>query len=567
MNVLCAIGLQIQVHRIRVTARCLAIGGPVHTAALRLAGYWGESPEEIAEVLGLPIPRTQALLTDLARGGEPIEREFVLWVDNARENVLPYSALSGVAVKSSKAGPFTLAIDPPTPNRLKSMGLDAGLSWDLGLEGRVEVIDLVDALPDIRDSRNLPHVLRLPDTQLVISQQPGAGAPAHTFSVAQHGVIDPQLTSWTRSNFTDDLTKLTAASELAAPARSREDLAELTGNGRWETLQPHPAILREQLTQAAGAAGERLVLSAPDLRQLPAWLTETLNDTHERDVQIVLSPAQDELAPTRTPFPFTTTPAPRQPHALTLTADETHALVHSDPAAVLDRYATPTHQHLHTTRHQDTIATLRDTLGLPRLRPRAPRRPLTPKALAKMLRQALDELQHELPKTLHPSIQPEDEQFAQETIDRQRTPENPTSAARKTAAGIAWERILTTLAHHLATQHPQLQILTERWKPPAANIDLDLILADHQKHITWIIDAKNTNPTNDQLHKMQTQLHLLRQTPDLTAGHTPIGVIWSAPQPPTVQHPAASHIVAKSLRLSIRSAGRTRAGSQLVLRG
>jgi hypothetical protein len=523
VNVICAIPIQIPVHRIRVTARCLAIGGPLHTAALRLAGYWGESPEEIAEILGLPIPRTETLLSDLRAGGEPIEREFVLWVDHAREHVLPYSALSGVAVKPSKAGPFTLPVDPPTPNRLKDMGLDAGLSWDLGLEGHAEVIEILDVLADIRDSRNLPHVLRLPDTQLVISAQPGTAA--HTFSVAQHGVIDPQLTSWARSNYTDELTELTATADLTEPGTSREDLAELTSHGRWDALQPHPGILREQLTQAAGAATERLVLSAPDLRQLPAWLTETLHDTHERDVQIVLSPTHGELVPTRAPFPFTTSPAPNQPQALTLTADETHALIHSDPAAVLDRRATPTRQHLYTTRHQAAIATLSDTLGLGRLRPRAPRRPLTPQALATMLHQALDELQDELPKTVTASIQPQDEQFALETIDRQRAPENPTSAARKTAAGIAWERILAALAHHLATQHPQLQILAERWKPPDARIDLDLILADEQKHIAWVIDAKNSNPTNEQLHKMQAQLRLLRQAPELTGGRTVLGVI------------------------------------------
>jgi hypothetical protein len=341
-------------------------------------------------------------------------------------------ALSGVAVKPSKTGPFTLPVDPPTPNRLKDMGLDAGLSWDLGLEGHAEVIEIVDVLADIRDSRNLPHVLHLPDTQLVISGEPGTATTAHTFSVAQHGVIDPQLTSWTRTNYTDELTE-----DLAAASTQRKDLAELTSQGRWDTLQPHPALLRERVTQAAGAATERLVLSAPDLRHLPAWLTETLHDTHERDVQIVLSPTQGELVPTRAPFPFTTSPAPHQPQALTLTADETHALIHSDPAAVLDRRATPTRQHLHATRHQGAIGTLRDRLGLERLRPRAPRRPLTPQTLATMLRQALGELQDELPKTVKASIQPQDEQFALETIDRQRSPENPTSAARKTAAGIA----------------------------------------------------------------------------------------------------------------------------------
>ncbi len=199
--------------------------------------------------------------------------------------------------------------------------------------------------------------------------------------------------------------------------------------------------------------------------------------------------------------------------------------MHSDPAAVLDRRATPTGQHLYTTHHHGAIGTLRDTLGLERLRPRAPRRSLTSHALATMLRQALDELQDELPNTVKASIQPQDEQFALETIDRQRTPEHPTRAARKTAAGIAWERILTTLAHHLATEHPQLQILAERLKPPGARIDLDLILADDQKGIAWIIDAKNSNPTNDQLHKMQAQLHILRHAPEITRGRTVMGVI------------------------------------------
>ena len=59
MTILCAIPIQIPVNRTRVTVRCLATGGPLHTAALRLAEYWGESPEEIAEVLGLAIPRVQ----------------------------------------------------------------------------------------------------------------------------------------------------------------------------------------------------------------------------------------------------------------------------------------------------------------------------------------------------------------------------------------------------------------------------------------------------------------------------------------------------------------------------
>jgi hypothetical protein len=514
---ICAIPIQIPVHRIRVTARCLATGGPVHTAALRLADYWGESPEEIAEVLGLRIPRTERLLADLELGGEPIERDFVLWVDHARENVLPYSALSGVAVRPSKYGPFTLPVDPPTPQRLQHMGLDAGLSWDLGLEGHVEVLEVIDAVADIRNNKALPHVLRLPDTQLIIAERkpkPGtehdptdeAATPTYKFSVAQHGVIDPQLTGWARNLYIDDLEKLIRSSELATTASAqteRQDPADLTSRGRWQTLEP-----------------------PPDLRNLPTWLQETLSDTHERDVQIVLCPAKDDLTPKKAPFEFTTSPDPsRRAQPITLLADDRHAIVHSDPDAILDRRATPTRQRLHATHDDGAISAMLDRLHLKRLRSRAPRHKPRQQTIATMLRHALTDLENELPKTVTPQIQPTDEQFALDTIARQRNPENPDSAARKIAAGLAWERALITLAHHLAGEHEQLQIMAERWKPPGVNLDLDLILADERKGTVWVIDAKNATPTNDQLHKMQAQLRFLQKAPELTKGRPITGVI------------------------------------------
>jgi hypothetical protein len=521
---LCAIPVQIPVHRIRVTAKCLATGGPVHTAVLRLADYWGESPEEIAEVLGLPIHRVENLLEQLQDGGEPIEREFVLWVDHARERVLPYSALSGVAVKPSKQGPLTLPVDPPTPNQLSDMGLDAGMSWDLGLEGHIEVLEVIDVLADIRGP-TLPHVLRLPDTQLVIIA-PERHYPRYECSVAQHGVIDPQLTAWARNNYAEDLADLAPLANLDISRRQLEDLAEMTKQGNWQNLEPHPATLREHVTEAAQSANERLVLSAPDLRIIPTWLGEIIQETSERDVQIVLSPTQADLIPTRATFEFTTTPAPKhRPHALNILADETHALTHTDPAAFLERRSQPQRQYAYTTHHSGAIAGLLDRLGLKRLRAPAPRYKPDPRRIATMLRQALNELQSELPNTITATIQPADDRFALETIDRQRNPENPTSAARKTAAGIAWERVLTARMNHLTTEHDQLQVIAERWKPPGVNLDLDLILADDRKGTIWIIDAKNAHPTNDQLNKMQAQIRLLQKEPDITNGRAITGVI------------------------------------------
>ncbi len=528
MTVLCAIPVQIPVHRVRVRVRCLATGGPVHTAVLRLADFWGESPEEIAEVLGLPIARVEQLLIDLERGGEPIEREFVLWVDHARDRVLPYSALDGAAIKRTKYEPFTLPADPPTPARLATMGLDSGLSWDLGLEGHVQVLEVLDVRADIRDS-SLPHVLRLPDTQLLIrapKKPPPPGTPPDLrFSVAQHGVPDSHLSAWARANYEKDLVELAEPAHLTAHKRPPEDLAELTTQGHWEALDPHPRLFREQLTEAAYSATERIVLSAPDLRYLPTWLQETLQDTHDRDVQIVLCPNQGDLTPSTATFDFETSPASDQPPALTLTADDAHAVVHSDPAAALDRQALPTRQHLFSSHEATAIGRLLDRLGLKRLRPAAPLQQLTPQSIAAMLRAALGELQAELPDTVEASIQPEDEQFALETLHRQRAPENPTQAARRAAAGIAWERILATRIRDLAADHDTLCVLAERWLPPNARIDLDLIVADDRKGITWIIDAKNSDPKDDQLGKMRAQIRLLEQAPETSGGQTVIGVI------------------------------------------
>ena len=525
MRVISAIPLQIPVHRIRVTARCLVTGGPVHTAALRLADYWGESPEEIAEVLGLQVPRVATLLQDLERGGEPVEREFVVWIDQARGRVLPYSALSGVAVKPSRYGPITLPVDPPTPSALQELGLDAGISWDLGLEGHAQVLEILDVVADVRD-RSLPHVLRLPDTQLVIAtaQDPSAQV-LYTCAVAQHGTIDPELTGWARSNYAEDLDRLAASPELEISDAQLGALAELTSEGEWQTLEPHPATLREQVTDALWSAEERVVLAAPDLRAIPEWLGAALGEASEREVQIVLSPAKPEHVPSRAAFEFTTSSAPNRGKTLTVIADEAHALTHTDPAACLDRRSKPVRQHMYASGQRDTIAGVLDRLGLRRPRVRALRRKLTHQKLAAMLRQALDGLQDELPAKLRASIEPEDEKFALETIDRGHRSEDPTRAARRAAAGIAWERILATLTDHVTTNNEALQMLAKRWLPPKARIDLDLILADDGKGVVWIIDAKNANPDNEQLHKMQTQLRLLRQAQELTRGRPVIGVI------------------------------------------
>jgi hypothetical protein len=142
-----------------------------------------------------------------------------------------------------------------------------------------------------------------------------------------------------------------------------------------------------------------------------------------------------------------------------------------------------------------------------------------------MLRQALDELRAELPAGANAAIQPQDEQFALQTLQRHGPSESPTGAAHKAAAGIAWERIVSTRVCDLAARHDQLRLLAERWLPDGARIDLDLIVSDDAKHITWVIDAKNADPTTDQLAKMLAQIRLLQSAPKLHGGRQVIGVI------------------------------------------
>ncbi|MGH2833117.1 MAG: hypothetical protein ACRDK2_10115 [Solirubrobacteraceae bacterium] len=516
MTVLGSIPIQIPVHRIRVTASCLATGGPVHTAALRLMDTWGHSPEEIAEPLGLPIPYVEKLLDDLERGGEPVEREFVVWVDSARGRILPHSALSGIAVKPSKDAPFTMPMDPPlAPDLLAGMGLQAGLSWDLGLEGYVEVLDVLGVVTDIRD-RSLPHVLRLPDTQLIIST-PEIPEGSWEIAVAQHGAGNPELTAWARLHYAEDIDKHLHEGDLESPITPPAEVGHSAEGSHWRTHEPHPGRMRQQVTHAAESAQERLVLCAPDLRNLPMWLGETLEDVADREVEVVLCTPGDRM-PQRADFQFTAKPLSEQSSVLTVIADEDRAVVHSEPDACLDRAATATQQAFYTTDQESVIGRLLDRLGVGRLRRRPRPSQLTPQIVASMLASNFQRLRVELPRTVQAEIQPEDEQFALETIDRNARHDGPTQAARKAAAGIAWERVLIARVSHLASNYEQLGITAVRWKPPGVNLDLDVIVHDATKGIVWILDAKNAKRKDSQIKTMRDQIVFLEKAPELTAG-------------------------------------------------
>ncbi len=328
------------------------------------------------------------------------------------------------------------------------------------------------------------------------------------------------------TNYIKELRELVDDSDLLAPYSPPTHLNEIMGEGQWQELEPHPRQMRERVTDAADAARERFVLCAPDLRFVPNWIEQTLQQASERDIEVVLCPSKAEHVPRDWHFKFTTTPLADQPPVLSIIGDEDHAVIHSDPAACLDRDASPAHQRLYATNQHTTIGRLLDKLNLGRLRRRPPTPKLTPRVIASMLRRELDKLHEELPHTVQADIQPQDEQFAIETLDRHPPREKPTQAAWKAAAGIAWERIMIERVAHLSAKHEQLTITAERWKPPNVPLDLDMIVHDSQKGVVWILDAKNSERTDDQLTKMQKQIRLLQRNPELTHGcPTIIGVI------------------------------------------
>jgi hypothetical protein len=515
MTLIGAIPIQIPVHRIRVRAKCLAMGGPVHAAVLRLADLWGgDSPEEIAEVLGLRIDRVQKLLNDLEQGGEEIEREFVLWVDHARGRCLPHDALTGVAVKRSKSEPLSVPADHPTPPMLERMGLEAGLSWDLGIEGHAQVLDVLDVGVDIRD-RKLPYELRLPDTQLVITHTDTADDQPWEFSVTQYGIEEPLLTHWVREHHTDHIRRVLNEAQLDPAKTPPQQLTQLTSRHTWDEHAPHPELMRGHITEAAEDAEQRVVLCAPDLRSLPMWLEEALRDASERDVEVVLCPSQADFVPSKPDFEFTVSASTYQPGALALITDEHQALLHSDPAGSLKERPTPVRQYLYSTTGLGAIRELLERLRAKRLGRRPPRRALSAEDIRTRLERELQRLRPELPQAVQPHIQPADVPFAAETLERYATGPNAAKGIHTAIAGVAWERALAEQVNHLSQTHNQIRCVAERWCPTGKGMDLDLVIQDTQKGVVWIIDAKNARESDKQLFDMTRQIRLLRAKPDL----------------------------------------------------
>jgi hypothetical protein len=522
MNVVSAIPLQIPVHRVRATVRCRELGTPLHTTIRRL-GHFTADEELIAAATGLSLKSVARVQAELARELAPIEREYLIWVDHARGRCLPYTALDGVVAVRRKDAGLTLPLDPPTPASLARMGLSAAASWDSGIDGHVEIDEVLDVIADARGGApsgpgSLPHVLRLPDVHLLVYFE-NVRPYERRIALTQHAIEDPELTRWLHEHYgpslTSDILDLRHICEARAlPPQWLADLidrSQADGTGRpWELIEPHPYRVRQAVSDVVEAATDRLDVCAPSVRELPEWLRQALAGARERDVSVVIRPAQAEDPPRRLDALLSVLPG--QPDALCVIADTGHAAIHTDSMACLDRGEdrSPHPQYLALTHARSAVGALLEMLALTVPTQRKPSERLGPQAVRGMLVQALAKLEGELPDGVNATIEPDDERAAAATLDRyHHRGGSPTEGMHAAAAGIAWERIVIATATDLCERHDQLEYLTARWSPPQGGIDLDVILADHAKRLIWVIDAKNAKPTNEQEGKMVHQLRVL----------------------------------------------------------
>jgi len=532
MNVLCAIPLQIPVHRVRATVRCRELGTQLHHTVRRLEAPAGGNRELIAAATGLPLRDIARVQAELARELAPSEREYLVWVDHARERCLPYSALDGAVVVRRKNEGLTLPLGSPTPASLEHMDLGVAASWDSGIDGHVEIEQVLEVIADARGgvqggSRGLPHVLRLPDVHLLFGYHQD-DLHRLRMTVTQHALDSPELTSWLYEHFDSylrehllDLSRLAEARPL--PPAWLAELIERSGNADarpWQLHEPHPARTRAAVLAVAQAASERLDICAPSLTELPEWLREAINDTRARDVAVVLRPAAEEVSPRR--LDVAQVVLDGQPDALCVIADTSTAVLHTDHEAALDRgeQRAPHPQHLVLTSDPAAVQALYSLLGLRPPKPRKPSERLGQPLVRKLLDSALHELAAEFPAGVSPTITPADEQAAAEALDRYHRPGDvPTAGMHAVAAGVVWERIVIASVTSLCAQDEHLALLATRWLPPQGGIDLDLILADEHKRIVWVIDAKNRTPAAEQEGKMIHQLRILRTASDFVPDH------------------------------------------------
>ncbi|HSZ14390.1 MAG TPA: hypothetical protein VK790_10195 [Solirubrobacteraceae bacterium] len=544
MNVACAIPLQIPVHRVRASVRCRELGTPLHTTIRRLADVTADE-ELIAAATGLSLAGVARVRGELAHELAPIEREYLVWVDHARGRCLPYTALDGVVAPRRKDGGLTLPLDPPTPASLARMGLSAAASWDGGIDGHVEIAEVLDVVADARGGApsgtgSLPHVLRLPDTHLLVyfeNDRPYQPRVALT----QHAIDDLELTRWLHEHYGPSLTSeiLDLSDITEARALPPAWLADLIGQSKpdgegrpWELVDPHPYRVRQAVGEVVEAATDRLDVCAPSVRELPEWLRHALAGARERDVSVVIRPAQSEDPPRRADALLAVLPG--QPQALCVIADTEHAAIHTDPMACLDRgeARAPRPQHLALTHAKAAVGALLELLGLAPPKQRKPSERLDAQAVRGMLVQALSKLEEEIPAGVHAEIEPDDERAAAATLDRYHARGgSPTEGMHTAAAGIAWERIVIATATDLCERHDQLAYLAARWSPPQGGIDLDVILTDHAKRLVWVIDAKNAKPASEQEGKMIHQLRVLRNDSQMIPdGWRAMGIIVHPPQ-------------------------------------
>ena len=512
-DVLAAALIGAPVFRMRAEIAYRELGSPAHRAVEHLHAI--EVPEpEIAALLGLRTEQVSILQKELA--GEHGQRvsDLRVWIDPAHNAVL--TSEQGLDLVPSARYPTTpiLPIYPPAADDLSPGRFARAASARNPQRSRLVIDEVRSLTADMRPNTALQpgeyrprdsadHVLLAPDTYLLVRH----ATTQPTLEVRSGELLDVELTVIARKTLWQQPGLNAERLTLSVREQTHEALYTTLAATREEAYDVplDPMIVRDRVLALIEQADEQLLIVTELPRKAwPAWLSQAYRDARQRGVKCI---ARDNTKPKDTK-----PPPPRLPGCGILAVrDGARALAHCDAQLIGGGWTPPalTSQACLEVHVPSAVRRLLERLEVELPHPRArPAPPSLDDIAAEEMRTALAAHRDELPMDAPVAIEDSDMSSFFEQVERTGCRTNNQAQLGRIARGIVWERLLYTTCRALADKHAQLIVEDMRRLPPAGNIDLDVIVRNLEHRVWWVLDAKNANPTRENVRQMNRQLKI-----------------------------------------------------------
>lgn len=508
------------VYRMHAELLCRDVGSSAHRAAEQLRAA-GVERGEIAALLGLRLEQLDVLQAQLEGAAGARVQSFDVWVDPAHGLVLSHAeGLDLIAGHRAPPIPW-LEIPPLDADALPAGRLTEAASTRGERRGRVVVDEVLSFRADVHAAGSVrwgdgqDHVLLQPDTWLVVED----GADAPVLEVRHDELIDERLTAIARATLLAprglQLERLGAESARIARERLHDALGT-QADDVFDELALDPLEVREKLCTEIDQAHAHLVVVCNALKEhWPRWMHEAMRDARRRGVECVEHCREKGRDATR--------PTPRGV-GIVVVRDGARAFAHSDATALGGhwRLHTLTSQACMAVHEPAAVARVLERLGVPAPRPVAanPRPEPLPDVAARGLRLALERLRDEVPAGVDAVLEEDDENAFCEQAERNQMNLHDPKKLDQLGRGIVWERILAATCDALAAQDGRLTVEAVRFQPAAENVDFDVVVANHEHRIWWILDAKcKLRPARRDFDSMVRQLAIAERRGLVRAGY------------------------------------------------